>query len=69
MHTRPQSIYLYVGFVENGRGQPALLFQQREQQVFDINLLVSVRSGKRLRSSDSLLHFLGEAIEIHDYLF
>src|SRR5713226_8673781 len=28
LHTRPQSIYLYVGFVENGRGQPAFLLQQ-----------------------------------------
>ena len=51
--------------MEDGRGQPAFLIQQSQQQMFYINLLISVLNGDGLGRTDGLLHFFGKSIEVH----
>ena len=48
-------------------GQPALLVQQRGQQVRHVDLLMAVADRKALRRPHRFLQFLGEAIEVHTY--
>src|SRR5262245_23335703 len=53
------------GIVENRDGQTALLFEQRCEQALDVNLLIAVTRGLRLRRAQPLLDTLCEAIYIH----
>ena len=54
-----------VGFVQDGAGQAALLFEQGCKQVLDIELLMAVAGGLALRRPDGLLEFFSETIDIH----
>ena len=54
-----------VGFVEDRGSESAFLVQQGEQQVFDIDLLITVANGERLGISDGVLKLFGEAAEVH----
>ena len=55
-----------VGLVQDGRGEAAFLFEEGEQQVFDIDLLISMLDGDGLGRADSLLELFGESVEVHD---
>jgi hypothetical protein len=50
---------------ENGAGKPTLLREKRAQQVFDIDLLVAIADGQRLRGLEGLLHCFYETVRIH----
>ena len=55
----------HAGLRQDRRREAALLLEQRRQQVFDIDLLVAVPYGLRLRGPDGFLQFFGKAIEVH----
>ena len=56
------------GLLEDGRGQPAFLIEQGEQQMLDIDLLVAHPDGNLLRTLDGLPGFLGETADIHEVI-
>ena len=53
------------GLLQDGRGQPALLIEQRDEQVFDVDLLMAHPDGELLRTLNGLASFFGEAIDVH----
>ena len=61
------SLQVYLGLVEYGNGKPALLLQQRGQQVFNINFGVAALQGPRLSFAESLSDSFCQAINIHLY--
>ena len=56
---------LHAGLGQDRRREPALLLEQRGQQVFDVDLLVAVADRLALRGPDRFLRFLGETIDVH----
>ena len=66
---RPTRVDVDPGLGQDRSGQPALLLQQRRQQMFDIDLLVAVPGGLALRGPDRFLQFLREAIDVHTAYF
>ncbi len=65
---RPQAVHFDIRFIEDGRSQSALLLQQGEQQVLNLNLLVPMLNRNGLSGPDRFLHFFSESIEIHSRL-
>ena len=57
----------HAGLLQDGRGEPLLLVEQRQQDVFDVDLLVVEPGGEFLRVGERLLGFLGEFVQIHDW--
>ena len=60
-----QRLRIRLGFEENGRGEPVVLFEQGEEQVLDIKLLLAVPARERLRGAQTILEFFRKAVEVH----
>src|SRR5581483_3472090 len=58
-------INVNVGFIEDRRSEAALLLQQGEDEVLDVNLLIPVPDGDGLGTADGVLHLLGESVNVH----
>jgi hypothetical protein len=65
LQTAAKRLDVDVCFVEDRRHQPAFLLHQGEKQMLDVDLLVAVTDGERLRLADRLLHLLCETVEIN----
>src|SRR5262249_22961232 len=61
-----ERLYLEAGFRQNGRREPALLLEQRGEQMLHVNLLVSVTDRFTLRGADGFLEFFREPVEVHN---
>ena len=53
------------GLLEDGRGEPAFLVEQRQQEVFDVDLLVVQPDGELLGTLQGLAGLFGEAVDVH----
>ena len=54
------------GFGKNRSRQTAFLFEQRSQQMLDVNLLMAVARRFGLRRAEAFLSFLGKSVDVHD---
>ena len=57
---------LDVGAGKNRLGEAPFLLQQSEQEMLDVNLLVSAAGGQGLCRAESLLEFFRKAVKIHN---
>jgi len=62
-----QAFHVESGLVQNGNRQPALLLEQSQQAVLDVDLLVAVADGFGLCSAQRFLNLLSEAIDVQQF--
>src|SRR5262249_38403456 len=53
------------GAGEDGTGEAGLLFEQGQEQVFGVELLLAVARSEPLGGEQGLLGFLGETVDVH----
>jgi hypothetical protein len=53
------------GFFEEVGGEPGLLVEEGEEEVFDLELGVGALDRQGLRGTEGVLGFFGEFIEVH----
>ena len=68
LEARREGFQIDAGLRQDGGRQSALLFEQRGEQVFDVDLLVAVADRLRLRGPDRLLQLFGETIDVHTFI-
>ena len=60
-----QRVDRHAGLLQDGRGQALLLVEQRQQDVFDVDLLVVQPGRELLRPRRALAGLLGELVQVH----
>ncbi len=65
LQTRLNDVWLSSGLGQDGGCKAAFLFEKGEEQVLNVDLLMTVGGGASLGRPESFLHFLREAVEVH----
>jgi len=60
-----EAFEVQAGLEEDGRRERVLLFEESNQEVFGVDLLVAEAGGESLSAAERVLRFFGVAIEIH----